>query len=146
MEDMSDIVWSINPHNDSMSQIIIRMREFATELFESKNIDYQFFEKVSEELTLNSDKRKNLFLIFKETINNAAKYSNASKIEIRLSQADHTLVMSIKDNGQGFNEHTIKSGNGLRNLRERAREINGIVALKSIVGEGTEMELRLPIA
>ncbi len=146
MEDMSDIVWSINPHNDSMSQIIIRMREFSTELFESKNIDYQFSEKVSEGLTLDSDKRKNLFLIFKETINNAAKYSNASKIEIKLSQIDHTLVMSIKDNGQGFDEHTIKSGNGLRNLRERAREINGIVTLKSVVGEGTEMELRLPIA
>lgn len=146
MEDMSDIVWSINPHNDTMSQIIIRMREFATEIFESKNIDYQFSEKVSEGLTLNSDKRKNLFLIFKETINNAAKYSNASKIEIHLSQVDHTLVMLIKDNGQGFDEHTIKSGNGLRNLRERAKEINGTVTLKSAVDNGTEMELRVSIA
>ncbi len=146
MEDMSDIVWSINPHNDSMDQIIIRMREFSTEIFESKNIDYRFSEKVSEELTLDSDKRKNLFLIFKETVNNAAKYSNASKIEISLSQIDHTLVMRIKDNGQGFDEQTIKSGNGLRNLRERAKEINAAVTLKSVVGEGTEMELRLPIA
>ncbi len=146
MEDMSDIVWSINPHNDSMSQIIIRMREFSTEIFESKNIDYHFYEKVDSNLTIDTDKRKNLFLIFKETINNAAKYSNASKIEINLHQYDHTLVMHIKDNGQGFDEQTITTGNGLRNLRERAKEINGTVTLKSVVGKGTEVELRLPIA
>ncbi len=146
MEDMSDIVWSINPHNDSMSQVIIRMREFATEIFESKNIDYHFSEKVEASLTLDADKRKNLFLIFKETINNAAKYSNASKIEINLHQYDHTLAMHIKDNGQGFDELTITTGNGLRNLRERAKEINGKVTLKSGIGNGTEIELRLPIA
>ena len=146
MEDMSDIVWSINPHNDSMSQIIIRMREFSTEIFESKNIDYHFSEQVDSGLTMDADKRKNLFLIFKETINNAAKYSNANKVEISLQQHNHTLLMHIKDNGQGFDEQIIASGNGLRNLRERAKEINGTVTLKSIVGKGTEMELRLPIA
>ncbi|MEO7989386.1 MAG: tetratricopeptide repeat protein [Chryseolinea sp.] len=146
MEDMSDIVWSINPHNDSMSQIIIRMREFSTEIFESKNIDYHFLDRVDSNLTMDADKRKNLFLIFKETINNAAKYSNASKIEINLHQHDHTVVMHIKDNGQGFEEQTVTTGNGLHNLRERAKEINGTVVLKSVVGKGTEMELRLPIA
>ena len=75
MEDMGDMVWSINPRNDSMSQIIIRMREFASEIFELKNMEYSFSDKVSESLILDADKRKNLFLIFKETINNAAKYS-----------------------------------------------------------------------
>jgi signal transduction histidine kinase/ligand-binding sensor domain-containing protein len=148
MEDMGDMVWSINPRNDSMKQIIIRMREFATEIFELKNIAYHFSDNVAEGLTLDADKRKSLFLIFKETINNAAKYSNASRIEINLQQQDHTLVLRIKDNGQGFDEQTAKAGNGLRNIRERAKEINGTVRLKSVLGEGTEveLELQLPIA
>lgn len=146
METMSDMVWSINPRNDSMEQVITRMREFATEIIEPKNIAYHFSDQVEEELTLDADKRKNLFLIFKETINNTAKYSNASHIEINLKQEDHALVLRIKDNGQGFDEQTTKAGNGLRNIRERAKEINGTISLKSWVGEGTEVELRLPIA
>jgi two-component system, NarL family, sensor histidine kinase UhpB len=95
---------------------------------------------------LNADQRKNLFLIFKETVNNAAKYSQASKIEINLLRQNHSLVMSIKDNGQGFDEQTIKAGNGLRNLRERAKEINGTLELRSAIGKGTEVVLEVPIA
>jgi two-component system, NarL family, sensor histidine kinase UhpB len=146
MENMSDMVWSINPRNDSMSEIIIRMREFASEILESKNIEYHFFEKVGKGLTLNADQRKNLFLIFKESVNNAAKYSNAQQIEISLHEEAHVLSMRIKDNGQGFDEQSIKSGNGLRNLRERAKEMKGIVTVKSSAGHGTEVELVLPVA
>jgi two-component system, NarL family, sensor histidine kinase UhpB len=146
MEDMGDMVWSINPRNDSMSQVLIRMREFATEIFELKNIEYQFAEKVSEHLLLNSDQRKNLFLIYKETINNVAKYSQAGKVEINIQQQDHTLIMSIKDNGQGFDEQKVKAGNGLRNVHERAKEINASLELKSTVGAGTEVTLKVPIA
>jgi len=146
MEDMGDMVWSINPRNDSMSQILIRMREFATEIFELKNIDYQFSEKGTEHLIINADQRKNLFLIYKETINNAAKYSQATKIEINIQQQDLTLTMSIKDNGDGFDEQKVKAGNGLRNLRERAKEINASLELKSTVGVGTEVNLKVPIA
>jgi two-component system, NarL family, sensor histidine kinase UhpB len=146
MEDMGDMVWSINPRNDSMRQIIIRMREFATEVFELKSIEYRLSESVEEGLILNADQRKNLFLIFKETINNAAKYSQASEVEINLQQQDHTLIMFIKDNGQGFDEQKVKAGNGLRNLHERAKEINATLILKSAVGKGTEVELKVPIA
>jgi two-component system, NarL family, sensor histidine kinase UhpB len=146
MEDMGDMVWSINPRNDSMRQIIIRMREFAAEVFDLKNIEYRFSENIEEGLILSADQRKNIFLIFKETINNAAKYSQASEVEINLHQQDHTLIMSIKDNGQGFDEQKVKAGNGLRNLRERAKEINATLTLKSEVGNGTEVELKVPIA
>ncbi len=145
MEDMGDMVWSINPRNDSISQLLIRMREFAAEIFELKNIEYQFSEKGIENLILSADQRKNLFLIFKETVNNAAKYSEANKVEISLNQQDHILVMSIKDNGKGFDEQKIKAGNGLRNIRERAKEINSTLTLKSTMGIGTEVELNVPI-
>jgi two-component system sensor histidine kinase UhpB len=146
MEDISDIVWSINPHNDSMSQAVTRMREFSAEVLESKNISLNFSEKLNDDIKLDADKRKNLFLIFKESVNNAAKYSKASRVDISLEKVDHTLVMKVKDDGQGFDETTIKAGNGLRNLRERAREIEGTIKLTSQAGKGTEIELRLPLA
>lgn len=146
MEDLGDMVWSVNPRNDSMSQVIIRMREFATEIFELKGIEYKFNITTTEALTLTAEQRKNLFLIFKETVNNAAKYSRASLVEIDLEQKDQQLVLNVKDNGRGFDEKTVQTGNGLRNLRERAREINGNLVLKSVLHKGTEVELQLPIA
>lgn len=146
MEDMGDMVWSINPRNDSIGQVITRMREFANEIFEPRGIEYSFVEKISEGLSLTADQRKNLFLIFKETINNAAKYSQASLIEISLHQQNNILVMQVKDNGRGFDEQRAKSGNGLRNLRERAKEIKGSLRLQSSLGEGTEIELHFPVA
>jgi two-component system, NarL family, sensor histidine kinase UhpB len=146
MEDMGDMVWSINPRNDSMEQVVVKMREFATETFDLKNIEYGFSEEIAKGLKLNTEQRKNLFLIYKEALNNAAKYSGAKKVEISLQQQGHALMMRIRDNGQGFDEQTIKPGNGLRNMRERATEINGQLSLKSTSGQGTTVQLDLPIA
>jgi two-component system, NarL family, sensor histidine kinase UhpB len=146
MEDISDIVWSINPHNDSMNQAVIRMREFSSEVLESKNISLNFTEKINDDIKLDADKRKNLFLIFKESVNNAAKYSQASSVDVSLEKEGHVLVMKVKDNGQGFDESTVRAGNGLRNLRERAHEINATINLRSQPGNGTQIELRLPLA
>lgn len=146
MEDMSDMVWSINPRNDSMEKVITRMREFATEILESSGIEYRFSEKIDNDLILDSEKRKNLFLIFKEAINNAAKYSKANRIEIGFYQQDDMLTLTVKDNGQGFDEQKVNMGNGLRNLRERAKEINGSITLDSAENKGTELVLQLPLA
>ncbi len=146
MEDIGDIVWSINPNNDSMAKVVVRMREFATEILEPRNITFRFTEQLSGDLSLDADKRKNLFLIFKESVNNAAKYSDASLLEISLVQEDHSIIMRVKDNGRGFTEHAIKPGNGLKNLQERAREVKGAIQIKSELKQGTEIELRLSLA
>ncbi|CAN5463470.1 hypothetical protein BH09BAC3_BH09BAC3_15920 [soil metagenome] len=145
MENMGDMVWSINPRNDTISQIVIKMREFASEILEPQNIEFRFTEKVSPQLIVDTDKRKNLFMIFKETINNAAKYSKAELVEINLEEKENSLVLRIKDNGQGFDERNTRNGNGLRNLRERGKEANGAISLISKVGEGTTMELIMPL-
>jgi two-component system, NarL family, sensor histidine kinase UhpB len=146
METMGDMVWSINPRNDSMQQVIARMREFATEILDTQNIEIEFVEKVPEETILNSEKRRNLFLIFKEAINNAAKYSQATQLKISLVKTNHQLHLQVTDNGKGFDEATVKAGNGIRNVRERATEVGGILSIKSELGKGTEVELQLPIA
>jgi len=146
MENMDDMVWSIHPGNDSMEQVIIRMREFVTEILDPKNIEYRISENVATKVTIGADERRNLFLIFKEAINNAAKYSKATRVEISLQRRDHSLVLSVHDNGQGFDEQATKAGNGLRNMRERAQELGGTVSIKTAAAGGTEIEVQLPIA
>jgi signal transduction histidine kinase len=146
MEDLGDMVWSINPHNDSVQHVINRMREFAAEIFELKGIDYNFKVDIKDDLALTPEQRKNLFLIFKESVNNAAKYSEAGLVEISLEQRGHKLVMRVKDNGLGFDELVVHEGNGLRNLRERTKELKGDIRLKSTLNEGTLIEVEMPLA
>lgn len=145
MEEMGDIVWSIHPGNDAIDKIITRMREFINETFEPLDITCQFSEKIEGVFSLDAEKRKNLFLILKETVNNAIKYSQATHIEITLIKIDQSLVLSIKDNGQGFDENKIKAGNGLRNIRERSKEIHGNITINSGLDNGTTLQLIFPI-
>lgn len=146
MDDLGDMVWSINPRNDSIEHVVNRMQEFAAEIFEFKAIEYEFKVNLAEGVVLTPEQRKNFFLIFKESINNAAKYSEATFVEITLGQHRNVLGMRVKDNGRGFDERTVREGNGLRNMRDRAKELNGSLLLTSIVRQGTTVELKLPIA
>lgn len=143
METMGDMVWSINPQNDSLEQVIVRMREFATEILDAQNIALEFTDNIPVNLVLNAEKRKNLFLIFKEVINNAAKYSQATQVKVSLSKIHNDVHLHISDNGKGFNETTVRAGNGLRNLRERATEIGGTLMIKSESGKGTAVDLQM---
>lgn len=146
MESMNDIVWSINPENDSLEQMIIKMKEFASEILEPQDIRFVFEEGPGiKETKLDLDKRKNLFLIYKESINNAAKYSNGTEVIISLKRKDDTLSLSVRDNGKGFERSTNKVGNGLMNMNERARIMNGKLVHLSVPGKGTEVLAELPV-
>lgn len=146
MESMNDIVWSINPENDSLEQMIIKMKEFASEILEPKDIRFVFEEGPGiKETKLDLDKRKNLFLIYKESINNAAKYSGGTEVIISLKRKDGTLSLSVRDNGKGFERSTNKVGNGLVNMNERARIMNGKLVHLSVPGKGTEVLAELPV-
>jgi signal transduction histidine kinase len=147
MESMADMVWSINPVNDSLEKVLVKMKVFTGEILEPQNIGYRFSDEGSlNGLILDAEKRKNLFLIFKEAINNAAKYSGATAVEISLKHFEETLVMTVSDNGQGFDEQHVKSGNGLKNMDARARSMSAQFKLTSAVNQGTRIELALPIA
>ncbi|MBX2946307.1 MAG: tetratricopeptide repeat protein [Cyclobacteriaceae bacterium] len=146
MDSMSDIVWSINPENDTVDKLLIKMKEFAAEILEPKGIAYQFDEPSNPAaIRLNAGKRKNLFLIYKEAINNAAKYSEGSNISIRLKESDNTLTLAVNDNGKGFLETEIKHGNGLRNMEARAKQVKGTLIRHSKPNEGTTVTVNLPI-
>lgn len=148
MENMSDIVWSINPDNDNFESMLTRMKGFATELCEPLDINLQFRDSLSNEtpITLNSIVRKNVFLIFKEAVNNAAKYSACTLLTIRFAKNSHgRLIMEITDNGKGFDPATAKMGNGLRNMHNRAVQINAGIRIDSALNKGVNVELQLTV-
>ncbi|MBX2917414.1 MAG: tetratricopeptide repeat protein [Cyclobacteriaceae bacterium] len=146
MESMSDIVWSINPTNDLLEKVLVKMKVFAAEILEPLNIAYRFSEVgVDTQLTLHAKQRKNFFLIFKEAINNVAKYSCANEVTISFKQQPKTITMTIADNGIGFDHNQASDGNGLRNMEARARDLQAKFSLKSEKGLGTTITVELPI-
>lgn len=146
MEAMDDIVWSIKPQNDSMEKVIARMREFANNVLETRDIDFSF--EVENEVymvKLPMDDRRDLFLIFKEAVNNLAKYSKCSSTSIHFSIHKNQLHMCVKDNGIGFDIEHADSGNGLSNMKKRAESMRGKLKITSDKGEGTEVVLDVDI-
>jgi len=153
ISEMNDIVWTINPRNDGMEKIFQRMESFARPLLLTKNIRFEFnYENHIEHLNLSMEKRKNLYLIFKEIVNNTLKYSSADLLQIEITLSNHHLLFSARDNGIGFypvqmEEHAAKSlsGNGLNNMKRRAAEMNGAFEIHSQPGAGTAIYLKFPI-
>ena len=146
MESMSDIVWTINPNNDTLEKLIYRMREFASEVLEPIGIIFRFEQKGDiSKIALDPVRRKDFFLIFKEAINNAVKYSHCSKIEIIITYDDKNLQMKISDDGDGFDEAIVKKGNGIFNIRQRAKEMNALLNFQTVPGNGTSVFLDVPV-
>jgi ligand-binding sensor domain-containing protein len=147
MELMSDIVWSVNPHKDKLDDMMIRMREYAAETLEAKFIDFRIHIASSlQGITLPMKIRKDFYLIYKEAINNLAKYSGCTAVNISLSREDDILILHIEDNGKGFDPGKVRSGNGLNNMRTRAHAIKGRLVLHSTESQGTSVRLEVPVA
>ena len=144
IESMSDIVWTINPENDSFEKIIIRMRSFAHQLLKAKKVEYTF--EVDERLSsiaLSMQVRKNFYLVFKEAITNLIKYSGATRVLISLTEKNKVILLTIRDNGKGIPVNAETRGNGLMNMKRRAEEINASLNIISANGEVTGIELMI---
>ncbi|WP_194777995.1 tetratricopeptide repeat-containing sensor histidine kinase [Pararhodonellum marinum] len=146
MDKLGDIVWSIHPDNDSLEQLLSKMQEFAGEILEPKGISYAF--EVDEHvkgIKLDLDKRRNLFLIFKEAVNNVAKYAESKYLQVKLEVNQGSLSLMLKDDGKGFDMATIKKGNGLSNMHQRAELMGGNMSIESLPNLGTSIHLQAPI-
>lgn len=145
-ENMSDIVWAINPRNDRFTNIIQRMSQFAAELLEPKSIVLNFTaEDVLLSLLLPMEKRRSLYLFFKEAINNCAKYSGATKVDVHLFQKENIVSMIITDNGKGFDTDKNYTGNGIPNMYKRATELHGSLNINSVLNAGSFIELEFTV-
>jgi len=141
-EGLSDIVWSVEAGSDQIEDVFARMFQFGSTLAESKGFDFSFETDAQiQNLKLDMQTRKNLYLIFKEAMNNAAKYSNASIVEVYTMREDVHIKLTIKDNGRGFDPEFIRKGNGLANMQQRAAQINGRLTIQSAIDQGSTITL-----
>lgn len=146
MDRMSDIVWSINPKNDNGESLVLRMKSFASEVLGSLDIKVTYrIDEEFEALKPSTTVRRNLYLIFKEAINNISKYSEATEVMVILEITDDILRMRIEDNGVGFHVVGGMHGNGLTNMNLRAEAMGATFHISSHKGKGTQLMLMLPV-
>ena len=146
MERMGDIVWAIDPGNDAMSNLSAKMKEFLAEILEPLDISYQVNARENlQQQPLSADKRKSIYMIFKEAVNNAAKYSRCKNVSVSIQKEGERIELSVTDNGIGFDAKYIKPGNGLFNMRERAIATGGELQVVSTPGTGTTVLLKIPV-
>jgi signal transduction histidine kinase len=89
--------------------------------------------------------RRNILLIVKEALNNIVKYSDAAEVNLKISQSASKLLLSLEDNGKGFDQQTAHKGNGLQNIRYRVQQCGGTVSIISAVNAGTAIHCKFPI-
>ncbi|MBO9564559.1 MAG: tetratricopeptide repeat protein [Niastella sp.] len=146
MDKMSDIVWMIKPGESEGLSLTQRMERFMYEMCAPQNITCTLDgTEALQKLKLSMQQRKNFYLVFKEALNNAVKYSGSHTIDITVDMHNRHLCLLVKDKGKGFNTELAGNGNGLDNMRNRAKELGGKLEILSAVGIGTEVQLLLPV-
>lgn len=150
MESMNDMVWTIKSDNDRFEHVINRMRSFAVNVCEAKGIELRFSaDNNADKLNLDMELRKNIYLIYKESINNAIKYSKATDLVVDIQVSGSLLHLRVADNGIGFDQQVETQNelnlgrNGLKGMRKRAQEINAEISIKS--DEGTTIDVQVPL-
>jgi len=145
VDSLSDIVWSINPAHDRVGDLAQRMRRFGGEVLESRDVQWEFrFPGHTHDLQLDADTRREVFLIFKESVHNLMRHSGCSAAETTLEIKDGELILTIRDNGLGFDATQIHSGNGLTSMRSRATRLGGCLEFLSD-GRGAGLVLHVPV-
>jgi signal transduction histidine kinase/ligand-binding sensor domain-containing protein len=147
METMADVVWAIDPSHDSFERLVQRLRSFAYELCEGKGIKLTFDvpdEVLSVKLT--SEGMRNVLLLSKEALTNIAKHSHATAAVLCMKIADRRLVVTVSDDGKGFDPGAVDAGNGLVNMRKRAQISGASFDLESKAGGGTRIVATFSLA
>lgn len=142
IDTMSDIVWMVNPQRDSLYHLMLRLKDSYSELLHSMGISFSTvnLEKFSS-IKLPMDYKQNLFLIFKESIHNAIKHSECKKIILEANINKDSLELMLKDDGKGLDIESIKYGNGILNMKSRAKVIGGELMIESSTN-GTQIKFK----
>jgi signal transduction histidine kinase len=148
ISNLRQMIWNIDETQVTFLELFSKINLFSVPLLQLHNIDFTCaIQQHIEDYSLQKNVRNNLYLILKEVINNAAKYSQAALVSVNIYTAGPCIAVEIKDNGRGFDTTTVhSSGNGLNNLRTRAIEIHGKVTISTAPGCGTIILLEIPVS
>jgi len=146
VDNLQDIIWVLNPKNDSLENLCLYIREYALKFFEASNTQVQFeFQQPIPSMKLSEEQRRNIFLVIKETLNNTAKHAHSTLVKISVVLFADRLLIRIEDNGIGFDFSEVRPfANGLANMKGRMEQVGGDFRLQSEPGKRTVTELDLP--
>jgi len=146
VDSMSDIVWAINPAKDHLSDLSQRMRHFVSDLCTARQVEFTFRTPSTEhDIPVGANVRREVFLLFKEAVNNMVRHSGCSEADLEFTVTDQGLVLRISDNGRGFDVRSVSAGHGLRSMRERTAALGGHLQVTSRPGGGTVLTFNIPL-
>ena len=147
VDDMSDLVWSTNPDRDHLIDLVQRMRRVATDLLTSRGIDFRLNDPDTDlSRKIDPEVRRQVFLVFKEAVNNAARHSRCTRVDVSFFLERKTLVLKVTDDGVGIvTGGDGGSGMGLRSMSRRAAAVRGTLRRESSPGKGTTLTFTLPL-
>lgn len=138
VSNISEIIWSLNPDNKSLEQLIAYLREQLNKLLEYSGIAYSIELPESEKyVSLSNQQRRNILMVTKEIVHNAVKHSGAENINVKAIINNGILEVEIKDDGKGFDAEKTYGGNGLKNIRQRVEEMGGQLKVNTEPGKGS---------
>jgi ligand-binding sensor domain-containing protein/signal transduction histidine kinase len=146
---MDEMVWAVNPENDSLEGLVEYITHYANEFFEDTHVRCRLeMPTAVPPFALTADARHDLFLVVKEAFNNLLKHSSASEATLQVSVERSILALLIEDNGQGFEQgrnNGGRKGNGLENMRHRVENLGGSLSIESKPGRGTVIKIHIPL-
>jgi signal transduction histidine kinase len=144
---LDDIIWSVNTNHDTLEETVARMRRYAAELFDAANISYDLgLDPAFEERKLVMEQRRDVYLLYKEAVNNISKHACARQVSIQIAIEHSQLLLNIKDDGKGFDTTKEFNRHGLQGMKERVKRWKGKIIIQSAIDKGTSIEIRLPVA
>jgi signal transduction histidine kinase len=145
---LDEIVWAANPSNDTLEGLVTYACKYAQDYLALAGVRYRLDVPTALPATnIPPDLRHNVFLAFKESVNNVVKHAQASEVKIRLRLDAGQFSLEIVDNGRGPAEAATKTGrNGLRNMRQRMEDVGGSFAMQPGAERGTIVRLTAPLA
>jgi signal transduction histidine kinase len=153
VDSMSDIVWSVDPRRDDLANVVTRLRQFGSDVFEAQGIAWEL--RVApqvERIKLAPEQRRDIFLICKEALNNVARHANCKQVTLSANLAGQQILIEISDDGRGFRSSADapaqpgngRGGHGLVNMRARAKRLGADLEIASGDGRGTQLKLSTP--
>jgi signal transduction histidine kinase len=144
---LDDIIWSVNTNHDTLEETVARMRRYAAELFDAANIRYDLqLDPALEEKKLIMEQRRDLYLLYKEAVNNVFKHAEAKQVIIKVALEQRQLMLTIKDDGKGFETGKESVRHGLKGMKERVKKWKGKIEIASAPNQGVFIQVRLPAA